>query len=92
VHWVLGLNPLDLCMFEGKGSSHRIYYHHRYADIPGHPRGAVPGTIPNGIIRDRSGADRPWFDFTSTTVPYFASNEPWLPHNAYYLLMLAARR
>jgi hypothetical protein len=91
VHWLLGLNPLDLCMLEGKGSSHRIYYHHRYADIPGRSRGAVPGTIPNGFMRAPGGVDRPWFDFTSTTVPHHATNEPWLPHNAYYLLMLSAK-
>ena len=90
-HWLLGMNPLDLCMLEGKGTSHRIYYHHRYADIPGRSRGAVPGTIPNGFIRAPGNVDAPWFDFTSTTVPSYVTCEPWLPHNAYYLLMLSAK-
>ena len=92
VHWILGMNPLNLCMFEGKGNSDRIHYHHLYALIPGHPRGAVPGAIPNGIIRTPGNADRPWFDLRSEAgaPPGAQSAEPWLPHNAYYLLMLSA--
>jgi len=91
-HWILGLNPLNLCMFEGCGNSRRIKFHHLYAEIPGHPRGAVPGAIPNGIIREPGNADRPWFDFRSGvgSLPGAESAEPWLPHNAYYLLMLSA--
>ncbi|MCC6698565.1 MAG: glycoside hydrolase family 9 protein [Candidatus Hydrogenedentes bacterium] len=92
LHWILGMNPLGLCMFEGKGDSSRIRYHHTYSTIPGHERGAVPGIIPNGIIRDPSNDDRPWFDLRSGTgSPVGAeSAEPWLPHNAFYLLALAA--
>ncbi len=92
VHWILGMNALNLCMFEGKGNSRRICYHHLYAEIPGHPRGAVPGAIPNGIAREPSNADRPWFDLRSGigSLPGAESAEPWLPHNAYYLLMLSA--
>jgi hypothetical protein len=92
VHWILGMNPLSLCMFEGKGNSDRIKYHHLYAEIPGHTRGAVPGALPNGIIRGPSNVDKPWFDLRqeSGTLPGAESAEPWLPHNAYYLLMLSA--
>ncbi|MCC6487320.1 MAG: glycoside hydrolase family 9 protein [Candidatus Hydrogenedentes bacterium] len=92
LHWILGMNPLGLCMFEGKGNSSRIRYHHTYSTIPGHERGAVPGIIPNGIIRDAGNNDRPWFDLrTGTGSPVGAeSAEPWLPHNAFYLLALAA--
>lgn len=92
IRWILGMNPLNLCMFEGKGNSERIRYYHLYAEIPGHHRGAVPGAIPNGIIREPGNADRPWFDLrTGTgTLPCPESAEPWLPHNAYYLLMLSA--
>ncbi|MFH1743581.1 MAG: glycoside hydrolase family 9 protein [bacterium] len=92
IHWILGMNPLGLCMFEGKGNSHLIYYHHLYAEIPGHPRGDVPGIIPNGIIREPGNADRPWFDLRTRpgSLPGCESAEPWLPHNGYYLLMLSA--
>ncbi|MBI4559329.1 MAG: glycoside hydrolase family 9 protein [Candidatus Hydrogenedentes bacterium] len=93
IHWILGMNPLRLCMFEGKGNLERIYFHHLYAEIPGHPRGAVPGAIPNGIIREPGNADRPWFDLREKpgSPPGAESAEPWLPHNAYYLLALAAQ-
>jgi hypothetical protein len=92
VHWILGMNPLNLCMFEGRGNSARIKYHHLYAEIRGHSRGAVPGAIPNGIIRAPGNADRPWFDLRSGagSLPGPESAEPWLPHNAYYLLVLSA--
>ena len=91
VHWILGMNPLDLCMFEGKGTSKRIYYHHLYAEIPGHERGAVPGAIPNGITRPPDNSDRPWFDLRTGpgSLPGAESTEPWLPHNAHYVLMLS---
>lgn len=93
MHWILGMNPLNLCMLEGKGTSSRIRYHHLYAEIPGHERGAVPGEIPNGVIREPGNADRPWFDFRPPggSPPSAESCEPWLPHNAYYLLALTAK-
>jgi len=50
VDWLLGKNPLDPCLFEGKGAHNPPRYHHRYNQIPGHERGAVPGTIPNGFV------------------------------------------
>ena len=92
IYWILGRNPLNLCMFEGRGTSERIYFHHLYAEIPGRPRGAVPGAIPNGICREPHNTDRPWFDFRTGlgSLPAAESSEPWLPHNAYYLLMLSA--
>jgi hypothetical protein len=92
IHWVLGMNPMDLCMFEGKGNSSRIRYHHTYSTIPNRGRGAVPGAIPNGLTREPGNSDRPWFDFRPTPggPPGAESAEPWLPHNAYYLLMLSA--
>lgn len=90
VHWVLGINPLNLCMFEGQGNSERILYHHPLAET--HPRGAIPGAIPNGIAREPGNSDRPWFDFRTGigSLPVPETCEPWLPHNAFYLLLLSA--
>ena len=61
IDWVLGKNPLDLCMFEGHGGLNPPRYHHRYNMIAGHERGAVPGAIPNGMVRDMGIVDRPGF-------------------------------
>jgi len=90
--WVLGKNPLNLCMFEGKGSFNPPRYHHRYNSIPGHERGAIPGTIPNGFVRDMGLADRPGFDLSRAggRSPSFRTSEPWLVHNLFYLLAASA--
>lgn len=92
VDWVLGKNPLNLCMFEGKGAINPPRYHHRYNTIPGHERGAVPGTIPNGFVRDMGLADRPGFDLSRAggRAPSFRTSEPWLVHNLFYLLAASA--
>ncbi|MBI4603339.1 MAG: glycoside hydrolase family 9 protein, partial [Planctomycetes bacterium] len=89
VDWVLGKNPLDLCMLEGEGSFNPPRYHHRYNAIPGRERGAVPGAIPNGMVADMGLADRPGFDLSrgGSRSPSFRPNEPWLVHNVFYLLV-----
>jgi hypothetical protein len=89
--WVLGRNPFSLCMMEGQGSFNPPQYHHRYMTILGHPRGAVPGAVCNGICRRQPAPDKPLFDMTPRTVVQFETNEPWLPHNATYLLAVSSR-
>ncbi len=91
IDWVLGRNPFGLCMMEGQGSFNPPAYHHRYMCIPGHPRGAVPGAVCNGIARLQPGPDKPLFDMTTGNIPQFETNEPWLPHNATYLLAISSR-
>jgi hypothetical protein len=92
VDWVLGKNPVNLCMFEGKGACNPPRYHHRYNMIPGHERGAVPGAIPNDFVRDMGLADRPGFDLSRAggRSPSFRTSEPWLVHNLFYLLAASA--
>jgi hypothetical protein len=88
IDWVLGKNPLGLCMFEGAGGLNPPRYHHRYNMIAGHERGAVPGAIPNGMVRDMGIADRAGFDMSRAggRSPSFRTSEPWLVHNIFYLL------
>lgn len=90
--WLLGKNPIGLCMFEGKGTLNPPRYHHRYNVIPGKERGAVPGTIPNGFVRELGLADRAGFDMSRAggRAPSFRTSEPWLVHNMWYLLALSA--
>jgi hypothetical protein len=89
--WVFGKNPVGLCMFEGKGTLNPPRYHHRYNVIPGKERGAVPGTIPNGFVREMGLADRPGFDLSRAggRAPSYRTSEPWLVHNMWYLLALS---
>jgi len=74
-------------MLEGAGRFNPPRYHHRYDSIPGHERGAVPGAVCNGIVRESVTRDAPRFDLAGND---YHSNEPWLPHNAYYLLAASA--
>jgi hypothetical protein len=92
IDWVLGKNSLNLCMFEGHGGLNPPRYHHRYNMIPGRERGAVPGAIANGMVRDMGIADRPGFDMSRAggRSPSFRTSEPWLVHNMFYLLAVAA--
>nr|MDO8113463.1 glycoside hydrolase family 9 protein [Candidatus Sigynarchaeota archaeon] len=102
VHWMLGRNPLDLCQVESLGTHNLPIYHHRYASIPGNPRGASPGCIPNGIARAppiETGnwwqvEDLPWYDMRSPIPGFvelgdFRSNEPYITDNAGFLIGLA---
>jgi hypothetical protein len=59
--------------------------------IPGHERGAVPGAIPNGFVRDMGIADRPGFDLSrgGNRAPSHRTSEPWLVHNMFYLLAVS---
>jgi len=98
--WILGLNPFGICMLEGAGEKNPPNYHNRANTVPGNPRGAPPGCVPNGIVRALSydpanpAPDEPYFDMHSTPgyTPRYESNEPWLPHNAYYLLAACMTR
>jgi len=87
-NWILGNNPFDLCMMEGIGSKNPPSYHHRYV-LAGVPRGAVPGSVVNGIFWNAIADDRPRFDLSGVDIPYYASNECWLPHNTNYMKALA---
>lgn len=84
--WVLGMNPFGVCMMSGAGSVHLKRYHHRYDQVPNGKNGNVPGAIANGIVRRSTAEDAPDLDLEGN---WWRTNEPWLPHNAYYLLALA---
>ncbi len=86
-NWIMGNNPFDLCMMEGLGSKNPPTYHHRYF-LAGVPRGAVQGSVVNGIFWKAIADDRPRFDLSGVDIPYYASNECWLPHNTNYLKAL----
>jgi Glycosyl hydrolase family 9 len=87
-NWILGNNPYDISLMEGVGSAFPPTYHHRYT-FSGVPRGAVPGSVVNGITSRAVHDDRPYFDMRGLDIPAFESNEVWLPHNTAYLTALA---
>jgi hypothetical protein len=83
-NWTLGCNPYDLSLMEGVGSLNAPSYHQRLT-FAGVPRGAVPGSVVNGITWRDVSDDRPYFDMRGLDIPDFEPNECWLPHNANYI-------
>jgi len=90
-NWILGNNPYDISLMEGVGSAFPPSYHHRYT-FSGVPRGAVPGSVVNGITWRAPGDDRPHFDMRGLDIPDFEPNEVWLPHNTAFLNALVNLR
>lgn len=86
-NWTLGSNPYDLCLMEGVGSLNPPSYHNRIT-FGGVPRGAIPGSVVNGITWRGISDDRPHFDMSGADIPDFEPNEVWLPHNMNYLQAL----
>ena len=89
LHWIFGLNPFDTSLMEGIGEHFVPCYHHRYNTLPGNWRGAVPGTVINGITRAFPWIDRPWLDLNPIPTGEFQCNEPWLPHNIRMLYVMS---
>lgn len=91
INWVLGMNPFNTSLMEGCGDTFPPTYHHRYT-FSGVRRGAVPGSVINGITWRAPGDDRPLLDLTGVDIPAYESNESWLPHNVNYLDVLVCLR
>jgi len=90
VHWILGRNPFGVSLMEGVGEQFVPGYHHRYNTLPGNPRGAVPGALLNGIVRAWPHQDRPWLDLTPEPSADYHCNEPWLPYNNRWMMLMSA--
>ncbi len=82
--WVLGLNPFDACMLQGRGRNNPDY-------LPGFPN--APGGICNGVTsgfedeNDIAFLPKPWDKNPSHNWRW---SEQWLPHGAWMFLALAA--
>lgn len=85
VNWILGLNPYDMCMLQGKGRNNPGDYE---AGAPNPPGGICNG-ITSGVDDERDIAFQP--------PPYggradwsWRWKEQWIPHAAWLTLALAA--
>ena len=84
VDWVLGLNPFDACLLQGRGRNSPDY-------LPGFPN--APGGICNGVTagmddgNDIAFLPKPWDANPSHNWRW---SEQWLPHGAWMFLALAA--
>ncbi|WP_431805680.1 glycoside hydrolase family 9 protein [Microbacterium paraoxydans] len=83
VHWVLGRNPFDVCMLQGRGRNNVEY-------TPDFPN--LPGGIVNGITSHPD--DESGIAFltpgTAEGPDSWRWAEQWIPHSAWFLLAVSA--
>ena len=83
LHWVLGRNPFDVCMLQGRGRNNVEY-------TPDFPN--LPGGIVNGITSHPD--DEHGIAFltpeTAEGPDSWRWAEQWIPHSAWFLLAVAA--
>lgn len=89
LHWILGLNPFDVCMLDGSGRNNPEYIFfgsYQYMNIP--------GGICNGITAGLENEEDIDFNipFSVTGKDYdWRWTEQWLPHAAWFLMAVSAR-
>ncbi len=84
LHWILGRNPFDICMLQGRGRNNPNYEEY-------YPN--APGGICNGITAGFTDEDD--IDFLPDTPGDISDHkwrwsEQWIPHAAWFLLALTA--
>jgi thiol-disulfide isomerase/thioredoxin len=88
LNWVLGLNPYDASMLQGTGHNNPAYGFFGTFEYTNAPGGIVNG-ITSGLD-DESGIDFN-LSYAKTKKDYdWRWAEQWLPHDAWYLLAIAA--
>jgi hypothetical protein len=85
INWILGLNPFDMCMLQGKGRNNPDDYE---AGVP-NPAGGICNGITSGVEDEQ--------DIAFMPAPYgrradwsWRWKEQWIPHSAWLALALAA--
>ncbi len=82
--WILGLNPFDACMLQGRGRNNPDY-------LPGFPD--APGGICNGVTAGFADPHDVAFlppEYADNPSHNWRWSEQWLPHDAWMFLALAA--
>ena len=87
LNWILGLNPFDSCMLQGKGRNNPAYMFFDSYEYTN-----APGGIVNGItagLRDEQDIDFCLHVSETGKDDDWRWAEQWLPHAAWYLLAVA---
>ncbi len=88
LNWILGLNPYDASMLQGTGHNNPAYGFFGTFEYTNAPGGIVNG-VTSGLD-DESGIDFN-LSYATTHKDYdWRWAEQWLPHDAWYLLAIAA--
>ncbi|MCT9929787.1 glycoside hydrolase family 9 protein [Planotetraspora sp. A-T 1434] len=85
LQWVMGLNPFDSCMIQGRGRNN-VEYSTAFQNVPG---GILNG-VTSGFDNERDIAFMPAEQAASGDSWRWA--EQWIPHSAWFLLAVSASR
>ena len=85
VNWILGLNPLDMCMLQGRGRNNPADYLDAFPNAPG----GVCNGITAGCDDEHDLAFLP-AQYANDMAQNWRWSEQWIPHAAWLLLALAA--
>jgi glycosyl hydrolase family 9/cellulase-like Ig domain-containing protein len=88
LNWVLGLNPFDACMLQGKGHNNPAYGFFGTFEYTNAPGGIVNG-ITSGL-NDEEGIDFNLSYAQTGKDDDWRWAEQWLPHASWFLLAVAA--
>jgi hypothetical protein len=87
LNWILGLNPFDSCMLQGKGRNNPAYMFFDSYEYTNAPGGIVNGIT--GGLKDEQDIDY-YLHFSQTGKDDdWRWAEQWLPHAAWYLYAVA---
>ena len=85
IDWVLGLNPYDVCMLQGRGFNNPTYE----IGFPNAPGGMCNGVT--GGFEDELGIDfNPDIPEAQSGNHRWRWGEQWIPHSAWYILAIGA--
>jgi hypothetical protein len=85
IDWILGLNPFDMCMLQGKGRNNPEYMKEYFLNV----RGGICNGITSGFY-DEDGIEFFPEEFTLNISENWRWSEQWLPHAAWYFLAVSA--
>lgn len=84
IHWILGLNPYDMCMLYGRGRN-TPDYHEAWPSFPG----GVCNGITGGFLDERDIDFQP--DSAQTMNDTWRWGEQWIPHASWFLFASSIR-
>ena len=82
LNWILGLNPFDVCILQGRGHKNADYVFSNSYEFT-----VAPGGICNGITSGVNNSHD--IDFNLTGNDSWRWGEQWLPHSTWYLLAVS---
>lgn len=87
INWILGLNPFDSCMLQGKGRNNPWYMWYNTYQYTNAPGGIVNGIT--GGYKDEDDIDYQLFYADTAKDDDWRWGEQWLPHASWFLMAVS---